>query len=86
MRIFFDNKFIKDFKKLPRETHEDTDRLLALVKEDPFHSLLHTKKLGGPLAGLYSFRVKEYRVLFRIEKPDTVFLIEIGNRKDIYKK
>ncbi|MEK6926092.1 MAG: type II toxin-antitoxin system RelE/ParE family toxin [Nanoarchaeota archaeon] len=41
------------------------------------------KKLKG-LAG-YRLRVGDYRVIFDIEK-DTIFILKVGHRKNIYEK
>ena len=84
MRVIYDSKFLKEFKKAPRGVQEKADELLTPLKEEPFHPLLHTKKLKGPLYGLYSFRVLEYRVIFEIEKPEIIRLLAIRHRKDVY--
>lgn len=85
MRIVYDQKFLKELEKAPSEVQRKADALLEPLKDEPFHPLLHTKKLKGPLYGLYSFRVLEYRVIFEIEKPDTIRLLAIRHRKDVYK-
>lgn len=85
MRITFDPKFLKELEKAPSEVQNKTDTLLEPLKDEPFHPLLHTKKLKGPLYGLFSFRVLEYRVIFEIEKPDIIHLLAIRHRKDVYK-
>ena len=85
MRIIYDEKFLKELLKTPKVTQNKTDRLLELLKDSPFNPLLHTKKLKGPLYGLYSFRILEHRVIFEIEKPDTIRLLAVRHRKDVYK-
>jgi len=86
MRVIYDQKFLKELEKTPSEVQNKADALLEPLKDEPFHPLLHTKKLKGPLYGLYSFRVLEYRVIFEVEKPDVVRLLAIRHRKDVYKK
>lgn len=50
---------------------------------DPF---LHARKLQGS-TNLYRYRVGNYRILAEINNNELVILIvDIGNRKDIYKK
>lgn len=85
MRVIYDQKFLKELEKTPSEVQNKADTLFEPLKDEPFHPLLHTKKLKGPLYGLYSFRVLEYRVIFEIEKPDTIRLLAIRHRKDVYK-
>ncbi len=85
MRVIYDQKFLKELEKTPSEVQNKADALLEPLKDEPFHPLLHTKKLKGPLCGLYSFRVLEYRVIFEVAKPDVVRLLAIRHRKDVYK-
>ena len=43
--------------------------------------------LKGKLAGFYSFRLtREWRVIFLFQDEETIHLIKVGNRKEIYKK
>lgn len=85
MRVVYDQKFLKELERAPSEIQNKADALLEPLKDEPFHPLLHTKKLKGPLYGLYAFRVWEYRVIFEIEKPDIIRLLAIRHRKDVYK-
>ena len=84
--VRYSKRFVKFAQKL---SHKDQERLadqIELLKENPFHSYLHTKPLSGPFAGLYSFRItRNFRVLFVFVDPDEIKLIDIGDRKDIYK-
>ena len=43
------------------------------------------KKLTGLLAGEYSWRVGDYRVLYTIAD-ETVYLETVGHRKDVYRR
>jgi len=85
MLVIYDQKFLKELEKTPSEVQNKTDTLLESLKDEPFHPLLHTKKLKGPLYGPYSFRVLEYRIIFEVKKPDIVCLLAIRHRKDVYK-
>ncbi len=54
--------------------------------ENPYHTQLHTKSLSGELAGIYSFRItRDLRVLFKFLSSDKIILIDVGDRKDIYR-
>ena len=85
MRVIYDPRFLKELEKAPGEVQSKADALLEPLKNEPFHPLLHTKKLKGPLYGLYSFRVLDYRIIFEIVKPDIIRLLAIRHRKDIYR-
>lgn len=57
IRIVHSGGFLKSAKRLPQSARGKLTRLLDVLTSNPFHSLLHTKKLGGEFAGLYSFRI-----------------------------
>lgn len=45
------------------------------------------KPLSYELAGLYSLRTSDYRIIYRIkEKELIIIVISIGHRKEIYKR
>lgn len=45
------------------------------------------KQLVGPLKGLRSLRVGDYRIIHKKENNDLIILVvAVGHRKDIYKK
>ena len=86
VKVYYSDRFRKNAKRLNEKQQAQLARLVVLLKENPFNSLLHTKSLSGELAGVYSFRItREYRVLFKFLSPDEIFLIGIGDRKDIYR-
>ena len=85
-QIIYGCYFLKSAKKLPKKQQEKLPELLETLKENPFHKLLHTKPLTGQLAGFYSFRItRDWRVIFQFMAADEIKLIEIGQRKDIYR-
>ena len=86
MQIVYSKHFFNSAKKLPEILQNKLAKQLELLRQNPFHPLLHSKSLTGQLAGFYSFRItRDWRVIFQFEKADTIKLVEIGNRKDIYK-
>ncbi len=45
------------------------------------------KPMSGPLAGLWRFRVGDWRLICEIENHSiTILILDIDHRKDIYKK
>lgn len=86
MKILLDSRIIEDTKKLPKKIQEKLARLLEILQNNPFHPLLHSKKLTGDLIGFLSFRItQEWRVVFYFQNIDTIKIVKIGHRKDIYK-
>ena len=73
-RVHYSSDFRKAYKRLPRNIQNLVDRKDKLFREDPFHPILNTHKLHGPLSGLWSFSVKwEYRILFEFVKDGAIF-------------
>lgn len=70
-------------KPVARRILDYMDEKVATA-EDP-HSL--GKALTGPMGGLWRFRVGDYRVVCEIHNGQLVVLVlEIGNRKEVYRK
>jgi len=62
-----------------------------LVIKNAIESLLSNPYKGKPLsyelAGLYSLRTSDYRIIYRIkEKQLIIIVITVGHRREIYKK
>jgi len=86
MRLIFGDDFIKSGKKLPVEIQKSMIKKLDILELNPFDQRLHTKPLEGEMAGKYSLRItRDWRVLFRFNDGTTIYLINVGHRKDIYR-
>jgi len=72
---------IKELAKLERNLSSRIYKKVISLKEN-FDSL-DIKRLQN--SDLFRLRVGDYRVLFEIEK-DTIIILKIGNRKNIYKQ
>ena len=87
MKIVYSKEFVKSAKKIPKNIKKKFVNLLEILEENPFHPQLHTKPLAGNLRGYFSFRItREWRVIFCFLQGDTIFLIDVAHRKNIYKK
>jgi len=85
MTITYGKSFLKSAKKLPFQQQKKLADLISLLQKNPFNSLLHTKSLSGPLSGLYSFKItRDWRVIFQFLDENTIKLLLVGHRKDIY--
>ncbi|MCX6731721.1 MAG: type II toxin-antitoxin system mRNA interferase toxin, RelE/StbE family [Candidatus Parcubacteria bacterium] len=86
MEIVYTKDFIKSAKLIPKSIQKKLAVLLEIFKKDFFHPKLHTKPLTGELKGFYSFRItRDWRVIFNFLNSQTIFLVDISHRKDIYK-
>lgn len=86
IKVLFTGRFLKSAASLPKNTQEKLAVLLELVERNPFHPKLHTKPLAGKLSGFYSFRItRDWRAIFQFIAIDSLQLLEVGNRKDIYR-
>jgi mRNA-degrading endonuclease RelE of RelBE toxin-antitoxin system len=86
MRIILGRDFLKSAKLLPANIQKKLANQFVLLETNPYHPLLHTKKLTGPLTGLLSFRItRDWRGIFYFQNPETIWIASVDNRKDIYR-
>ena len=83
--LFFDRHFLSSAKKLEAKLKHDLDDCLRLLEIEPLHQHLHLKPLHGSLSGLYSFRVRKYRVIIEFLSGKKIRLVEIDKRDKVYK-
>jgi mRNA-degrading endonuclease RelE of RelBE toxin-antitoxin system len=84
-RILFTEKSIKSFKKLPKPIQNKAEILFNIVATDYRDSRLKTKKLNT-ISPLFSFRIsQDYRAIFEFINRETIKVLDIKHRKDIYK-
>ena len=84
MEILFSERARREWSRLQRTVQNQLRERLSLYLESGqalnFAERLHGSELGG-----YRFRVGDYRIVFDVEG-DTIHVLRVGNRKDIYKK
>ena len=69
-------------KKLDKNERERIIKKLTLLETNPQLG----KPLTGPLAGLWSLRIGDYRVIYQIKDKELIILVlKIGHRKNVYK-
>lgn len=87
MQLVYHRNFLKSAKKLPKAQQQKLAKLLEIFKVNPFHPSLHAKRLSVDLAGVLSFRItRDWRVIFQFREPQTIQLLRVKHRKDIYCK
>ena len=81
----FDGRALKELKKLDRQAQTQIIACLderVAVNEDPRR---FGKPLKANLAGLWRYRVGNYRILCQITDAELlVLVVAVGNRKNIY--
>ena len=86
VRIEYSREFERQASKLELRLRKKLTKLLTLLAENCYDSRLHTKPLSEPFIGILSFRVtRDWRVTFHLTNPDTIRLLEVKHRKDIYR-
>jgi mRNA interferase RelE/StbE len=79
--VEFSETATKELYKLKKEIQKRIINVLERIKIRPFHFI--KRKQGTPY---YILRVGDYRVILDIkEEKSTIFVIELGHRKNIYK-
>ena len=77
--------FLDDVENLPKHVQEKLIHLLVIVAENVFDPRLHTKPLGPPLKGKFSFRItRDWRVGFKFLGDHQIFLLVADHRDQIY--
>ena len=78
------NRFGRDVRKLSREVQEEAFRISLKLAEDVFDANLNIKQMVG-LRGIWRVVViRDYRMVFSFDQ-DSVFLLRIGHRREIYR-
>jgi len=85
--IVYGEGFWKDVDKLPKEAQGKLPELFEILAENAFDPRLHTKPLGPPLLGRYSFRItRDWRVAFIFAGDHRLKILMAGNRDKVYQR
>lgn len=77
MKLQFTEAFRACYRRLPKEIQRRVDKTLLLLKENPRHPSLHTKRMKGT-HGIWEARVTlAYRITFAWLE-DTAILRRVG--------
>ncbi len=81
MQVRATPRFERLLKRLPPDRQKLLLERVSELESDAFLG----KRLTGPLRGLMSLRVGDYRVIYHVDVPkNTIWLIAVGHRKSIY--
>ena len=84
-KVEFSESAIKQLKKLDKQTSRIIKNWVIKNLVDCDDPRVHGKPLKGKLAGIWRYRVGDYRILAEIQDNRLVLiLIDVGHRKDIY--
>ena len=82
-KIKFKNSVTKDLKKIDNSIVEN---ILNKIDTELSVNANRYPILKGRFAGLRKFRIGEYRIIYSIIETDTVLILRIAHRKDVYRK
>jgi mRNA interferase RelE/StbE len=82
-KIAFKISVSKDLKRIDKSI---ATGILDVINSDLSKNAGTYPSLKGKFAGLRRFRVGDYRVIFSIIEPETVLILRIAHRKEIYRK
>ncbi|HOX54227.1 MAG: type II toxin-antitoxin system RelE/ParE family toxin [Candidatus Omnitrophica bacterium] len=84
-KIEFSQLAAKELEKIYKIEKKLYYRLITAIetlKSDPYRG----KSLKGKLAGDYSLRIGDYRIIYAVHKSKlVVYIIDLGHRKEIYR-
>ena len=83
MKILFVKSAEKELLRLNKSLGQRIFKKISLLKDDPYGQ--NSQKLEGGKG--YRIRIGDYRVVYTIDKENqTILIIKIGNRKEIYRQ
>ncbi len=83
--VHYSKRFIKEFKKLPRELIKLRVKKEKIFRENPLHPSLRLHELHGKFEGIWSISIaSSYRIIFERMKGGDIVFISVG-KHDIYK-
>ncbi|MCD6118103.1 type II toxin-antitoxin system RelE/ParE family toxin [bacterium] len=81
-KITFKKSVAKDLKKID---HSEADLILKKITSELSKQAEKLPELKGQFAGLRKYRIGDYRIVYVIID-DSVLILRIKHRKDVYKK
>jgi mRNA interferase RelE/StbE len=84
-------KYTVQFTREAKKRIDKLDASIRKIIQKAIESLAQNPYTGKPLshelAGLYSYRTSDYRIVYKIEEGNLIIIvITVGHRREIYKK
>jgi mRNA interferase RelE/StbE len=85
VQLLYFHEFIEALDRLDKEVQQQIKGELRELHRTPFgqHSPLALK--GAQFKGLYKFRVGDWRLIYKIQQSELLF-ITVGHRSEVYRK
>ena len=78
--IIYSKKFIKRFKKLPKNIAKKAIETEKIFKANPLHPSIRLHELHGDLKKYWSISInRKYRIIFKQKSDGNIYFIFIGN-------
>jgi len=85
MKIYYSNKFAREYKKLPIEIKRIAEKREKIFRQNPFDLRLKTHRLSGKLKTFWSFSIDfKHRIIFEIIDEKTAWFHSVGTH-NIYR-
>jgi addiction module RelE/StbE family toxin len=87
MKIYYSKKFIKQFKKSPKQIKIKFKERLDLFIEDRYNPTLSNHRLSGNFINYRSINVTgDWRAIFKeLENGEVIFFVILGTHSELYK-
>jgi len=83
MKVELSKSAFKELEKLPKDIQKRIiGKIDFYIKQT--NPLMFAERITDSRFGSYRFRIGDYRAMFDVIK-DTIFILKIGHRKDIYR-
>jgi mRNA interferase RelE/StbE len=82
-KITFKKSVSKDLKRIDKSIVVE---ILEKINSDLSKNADNYPQLKGKFAGLRKFRIGDYRIIFSIIDTETVLILRIAHRKEVYRK
>ena len=84
-KIVYETAVVKSLQRLPKDAVRHFREKIELIARNPYASLPFVKRLKG--SEDFRFRFGDYRAVYRVQSDVlTVVVLEVANRKDIYRR
>ena len=84
-KLLLSNKAEKILEKLKKRDKKNFEIIINHIENLTQNPKFYGKPLTGNLAGLWSYRTADFRIIYEIEENRLmVFFIEIEHRKSVY--
>ncbi len=84
MEIIFSERARKEWSRLERSVQNQLRKKIEFYLQSG-QPLKFAEKLKDGSLGEYRFRIGDYRIVFDLEG-NTIFVLRVGHRKEIYKR